>query len=77
MDLTSLIIQQLAAQQAAMPRPDKPPANIRRATPQPKPPGYATRLVNGKWVLVPINGGNKDPALVPRITVTPIRRTVV
>ena len=71
MDITSLIMQQMAAQQQAKMRPDKPPARMA------KQPGYATRFVKGKWVLVPVNGGTSDPALVPRVTVKPLRRPIV
>lgn len=68
MDLTSIIAAHLGAR-AATPSPDRPPAHM--AKPQ---PGYVTRKVNGRWVIVPINGGNTDPALRPRIFVKPLKR---
>jgi hypothetical protein len=57
-------------------RPDKPTSGPSGKAPGPlRPSGYRTALINGKWVLVPtgLRAGREDPALRPRITVTPIR----
>ena len=68
MDLTSLIIQQLAAQQAAQ------PVAQQAAQPHIGPAGFRTQFVNGRWVLVPTAAGRyADPALAPRVTVTPLK----
>lgn len=79
MDLPAIIAQHLAAQ-AAKPRPDRPPMTAGPLGPAVPPmqagpqPGYITRKVNGRWVIVPVNGGNKDPRLAPRIFVKPLKR---
>ena len=75
MDITPAIVHAVNANRKS---PDMPPG-AKAAQPKlgagKKPtakPGYKTARVNGKWVLVPVNGGNADPALRPHIYVTPL-----
>jgi hypothetical protein len=77
MDITPAIVH---AAKSSRPKPDLPPGAKRppvKLAAQKKPPGkpgYKTAFVNGKWVLVPVNGGNSDPALRPRVYVTPLEK---
>lgn len=61
----------------SQPKPDRPPSAgaVRSGHRGPiKPTKFATRKVNGKWVLVPVEfgPGREDPRLRPRVTVTPL-----
>lgn len=75
-DLAAMLAQHMRSAAAPPPvvRPDKPPAG--RAPTGGRVTKVETRLVNGKWVLVPVEWGQGkvDKALIPRVTVTPIQR---
>jgi hypothetical protein len=77
MDITPAIVHAVGKsrkQPDLPPGARRPPVKLAAQKKPPGKPGYRTQQINGKWVLVPINGGNSDPALRPRIYVTPLEK---